>query len=108
LKQAGIFKLARELCPLTLLLSNPSGNFKEYAEDFQLNAAEVEKYAGLYQPGSLLAKSADRSTVAHLWLDDEALWTYKNDALSNARRNEARRKYGNLPDTLAALARGEA
>ena len=107
LKDAGMLDLINELCPLKLLLSNPGGDFAEYARVFKLNEREMELYSKLNQPGSGLMKSSHLSKVFYTPLDSLALWTYANDPFSNERRNQALAKQGgdfNL--ALADLASG--
>jgi type IV secretion system protein VirB4 len=105
LKSSGILKLIRELCPMAILLSNPNGEHKDYAEVFQLNEEEKRLYSRLNEPGSGLIKSAGFSKIFHTPLDPEALWTYSNDPLGNDERNRMIRKHdGNVQAALAELA----
>jgi type IV secretion system protein VirB4 len=108
-KKAKMFRLIRELCPLSILLKNPNQNIAEYAKDFHLNESESLLYRNLTGVGSGLVKSAKFSKAFQAPIDPEALWYYRNDPMSNDRRNRALEQHkGDLRAAIKALAKGAA
>lgn len=106
-KKRKMFRIVRELCPLAILLKSPNQDTVEVAKDFDLNENTSQGYRELTGVGSGLLISAQFKKFFKTPIDLKALWTYKNDAFSNERRNRALAESdGNLDVALKALAKG--
>jgi type IV secretory pathway VirB4 component len=94
LQDANMLHIVNELCPTKILLSNPGGDFDQYARVFKLNTAEVERYQSLKGKGDMLVKTPTWSKVLHNNLDSLALATYSNSPYENNRRNQLIAEHG--------------
>jgi hypothetical protein len=106
-KKFKMFRLIRELCPLSILLKNPNQNVEQCAKDFHLNAPQSQLYRELSGFGSGLIKAARYSTGFQTPIDEIALGCYRNDPFFNEARNRAMKEHkGDLNKALATLAKG--
>lgn len=82
-------------CCNKIMLADPEMTAVEYAEDFGLEARQIETVKGLIPKREMFIRTAgDRGKVLILNLTDEEKLLYATDSPTVARRNDAIEKYG--------------
>jgi type IV secretion system protein TrbE len=92
-----------ESCPTKLLLANPSLDRQQYADLFQLNAAELDLLITLQPRKQLLMKRPGLAKVLTLTVDPTSYWIYTNTPGDNERVAAMVRDHG-LEGGLSRLA----
>lgn len=95
LKNVGMFEVITEVCPVKIMLANPSADLQAYRELFHFNDAELDAFRKL-QPKKqfMLKREEEPAQILNLNLSAEELAYYANSPFENARRDKAIQEHG--------------